>query len=262
MNHENLDAGLSKVAEKIGEDLFVAAKSWFSRLDPTGKKLSSYREGISSSLGTIQIMGMSSPRKLKQLYIALRAMPIRRRHQPVEHRTILIPEMKDAGTAARKILSIRNQSEIEAAIKDIGYGDLLIGEDVWSRKDIALARQIDGDVANTADAAAAKQSAMHGLKALTLVMENDQLIVLGQPGSGKTTFLKYIALAYTGFVPIPEVIEPLLPVFVPLRELKRVGAPAPQAEWLLAFIFSCASEISGSQFSKSWLKHYLAACRT
>jgi hypothetical protein len=180
MNDKNLDAGLSKVAENIAEDLFLAAKSWFTRLDPTGTKLSSYREGISSSLGTIQIMGMSSPRKLQQLYIALRAMPIRRRHRPVEHRTILKPGMKDAGTVTRQILSIRNQSEIETAIRDIGYGDLLTGLDAWARNDLALARQLDDDVADIADSAAAQQTAMHGVKALKLVMENDQLISISK----------------------------------------------------------------------------------
>lgn len=258
MTDENIDVASKSISKNIGSDIYVATKKWFLRLDPDGEKLNSYREGIKSSLSNIQIMGMPCPRELKNLYIAIRTLPVRRKMQSVNSNQILKQECEDISAAAQKIFSIKNQNEMTKLIDDMGYGEILTGDDVWKKKDLSVAREReDTELEKLSYKDSSLKETMHGLGAIKIINDNDNVIVLGQPGSGKTTFLKYIALAYSGFVPVPFQIEPLLPVFIPLRELKRVGSPLPTSEWLMGFILSCASETSGCMFNNTWLEQYL-----
>ncbi len=54
---------------------------------------------------------------------------------------------------------------------------------------------------------------------LKVIVENDYVTVLGKPGAGKTTFLKYIALSCTGQNPKIEKI----PLFISLNEFVESG---------------------------------------
>ena len=71
MSDEFEDPFLKPLSESITRDLYAEVKNWLVRQDPAGKKLSKYREGIQRALGSVQIMGMSSPRPLDKIYIAL-----------------------------------------------------------------------------------------------------------------------------------------------------------------------------------------------
>lgn len=256
MSNQNLDAATNSISKSIGNDIYVTAKKWFFRLDPKNEKLDRYREGIDISLGNIQIMGMPCPRKLNQLYIAIRTLPTPRNMQAVDDKYIFTA--KKTTDSVQKFITFRNQKQIDQIIKDIGYKDLINDDYYLAKNDISLAKKYDDKIDKLANSETNIHKTKHGLGALEIVRDYDNIVVLGQPGSGKTTFLKYLALAYTGFVPVPFNTEPLLPIFVPLKELKRVGPPKPAAKWLSDFVLSCASEISGSRFNPDWLIQYLA----
>ncbi len=259
MDNIFLKSAAQASAKGIGNDIYIAAKNWFKRLDPANDKLEQYRDGINSSLNHIQIMGMQCPKELHHLYIALRTLPTRRNLQGVDSKNLFKPTKNNA--LAQKFIAVRNQKGIDKIIKSIGYEDILVDEldddNELAEKDISLSQEYSHKIDKLADSDSNIDSTKHGLSALEIIRDNDNAVILGQPGSGKTTFLKYLALAYTGFVPVLHRTDPLLPVFVPLRELKRVEAPTPTADWLLTFVFSCASETGGNNFNIEWLKLYL-----
>lgn len=246
-----LSSAGNEVAKSITSDIYISAKKWFSKLDPALDKLSKYRDGIEDSLGKIQIMGMSDPRRLTNLYIALKVLPQLRKHEKVDEDKILTWKKQKRNLITETAITSLNKREVRRTIEELGYKDLLTSENEWE------INQLNLTVEKEEEQHYPKELVAHGLSAIDLIDENDKIAILGQPGSGKTTFLKYLALAYSGFTKIPFIIEPLLPVFVPLRELKRIEKPKPTVDWLLSFVISCASEISGQSFEIEWLKEYL-----
>jgi hypothetical protein len=48
----------------VTRDIYVEVKNWLTSLDPTGKKLAKYRDGVLRALGSVQIMGMANPKTL------------------------------------------------------------------------------------------------------------------------------------------------------------------------------------------------------
>jgi formylglycine-generating enzyme required for sulfatase activity len=84
--------------------------------------------------------------------------------------------------------------------------------DTWAR-DLRLA----GKRLIEEEAEAIGQRLSEPQPVLEMLQENDGLIVLGDPGSGKTTFLKYVALSLaTGVGGDSLGLEPRLPVLAPL----------------------------------------------
>lgn len=254
LSNFNIDPATNSITKTIGNDLYIAAKNWLSQLDPTGEKLLNYREGILASLGSIQIMGMQKPRRLNKLYIALRTLPNLRCNEQIDENSIFDQETEKNIEKKEKFSLFRHGKEVDRFIKDIGYGDILLDDED---------RELESSKTKKSKAKCHKKEkfdgaeTVHGLEAINVINDSKNTLVLGQPGSGKTTFLKYLGLAYSGLAPAPNQLPPLLPIFVPLREMKRVDAPVPTANWLLTFILSCASEVSGAAFNEEWLKQYL-----
>jgi len=246
-----LGSAAKAVSEKISADVYIAAKNWFGRLDPTGKKLKSYRQGIRKAYGSIQIMGMQSPRPLAQIYVGLKALLSGKKWLPIENQAKVLQEAP-VSEVARKIATARHASDIQQAIAELGY-ERFFGTDP---SDIQDPETLAGKPA-AKHVGDLPQKQLHGVNALRFVEKNENLVVLGQPGAGKTTFVKYLALAYSGYVPAPRTAKPLLPIVVPLRELGRVGKPTSSAKWLEQLIQSCAQDIGGTPFNPSWLEKFL-----
>lgn len=254
MNIDDFDPAINATTKNIANDLYATAKNWINKLDPTGSKLQSYREGIDTTLGKIQIMGMAEPRKLTHLYISLKTLERLRCQNDINDKEVLTPRKNKKNHLKNRLFSFNNKQELYKTIKEIGYGDILTEEDTWERKQLSIAEE-KSNIKNQINYA--EDDTMHGLSAIDIINKNPNTVILGQPGSGKTTFMKYLALAYSGLARTLVPIEPLLPIFVPLRELKKVDKPTPSPDWLLSFIYSCASETSGQSFQLAWLKDYL-----
>ena len=233
-----------EASKSITADVYISAKRWVASLDPSDQKLDDYRDGLLSSLGHIQIMGMASARKLESVYVGLRAI------SNIKKLTNRIRIQEDDRTqkimaTAQQFIAGRQQVDIDKFLIEHGYDRIV--EDYRSQE------LPDPETAETLRSLATAV-APHGLQAIKLIDQNSRTVILGHPGSGKTTFLKYLALAYSGHLPIHSGAEPLLPIFVPLRELKRAGDPHPTAEWLQKLAISCAQDISTKIFSKEWLE--------
>jgi energy-coupling factor transporter ATP-binding protein EcfA2 len=244
------DPTQQSIGKSLGNDLYKAGRKWLQALDANGDKLSDYQEGIHIACGQIKVMGMATPRRLDRLYIALKAYKYQRKlsQKPEVYSTGKVNEI--TSDIARKLLSASNSYDIDAAIAEIGYQRFFPTRSPESGGDIPRRRVKSAECAN-------EVCSFHGVDAMHLVAKNDALLVLGQPGCGKTTFLKYLALAYAGLVQSNASIISLLPVYVPLREYSRVDDPKPSADWLLSLVKNCAREVGGVKFQDAWLESFL-----
>jgi ATPase subunit of ABC transporter with duplicated ATPase domains len=249
----------SAASKSLASDLYVEAKEWLKRLDPGDTKLDDYRNGVFDSLGHIQTLGMASTRSLSQVYIALRVYSQLRKAQSRQASAALNSTNVAMAAAVRKFERARHRLNIDKAIRELGYTQKLDDERIQHRKDIDKAINELGytvgleegdaiedcevtvddeltllpsktmELGSKVESPTAQQPprVVHGSDAIRMVQKYRRLIILGQPGSGKTTFLKYLALAHSGFVRAPAGTMPLLPIFIPLRELRRVSEPKP-----------------------------------
>jgi hypothetical protein len=253
---ENVPIGpiLDTVGKKITSDVYETAKKWLTSFDPTGAKLDDYHAGLADALGYIQIMGMTSPRRLENIYVGLRASPELRkftRRVPRDYRS----KPERAIVEARKFIYSRERFNMDQFIDDLGFA--ISDEDEYDEAERELAEMEKLTVARIAHKIGQSEvhhSHVRAIRAIDLVEKYKKLIVLGHPGSGKTTLLKYLALVYSGHLSVPVTINFLLPIFVPLREVKRVGPPVPTAEWLRDLAVSCAGDVSTKAFGKEWLE--------
>ena len=60
---------------------------------------------------------------------------------------------------------------------------------------------------------------------MSLVHGNRRILLLGRRGSGKTTFLKYLSLVFSGNVEVGKNIPRCFPFMVPFRSLSGAGRP-------------------------------------
>jgi hypothetical protein len=242
------------LSKSITGDLYLAAKQWFAKLDPGGLKLEDYRNGLLDAFGNIQIMGMPSARKLENIYVGLRAVPDMKKYVRRVSYYKWKPQEEKRIVQARKFLYQRKKFDIDKFVSELGYDDI---------EESAPGNLKDTSEADSEDPAESSSEALEDvtsrpLRAIDFVTKHNKLVVLGTPGSGKTTFLKYLALVFAGHLPVRPGIDYLLPILVPLREVKRAGTPAPTADWLRDLAVSCASDISTKPFAKQWLEDALA----
>jgi len=187
MTDEVIDPSLNSVGKGIGNDIYIEAKRWFTSLDPEEKKLSDYRSGLQASLGNIQIMGMTTPRRLEHTYVGLKICDQLRKFQKHEmsgeevHRSRLMAQ-------AKKFTNFRDQKEIDKLITELGYTRLAdMKEEVTPSRRVSKELANENDVDNGTHQRLGKQSAYHGTDALKYIGDHQRLLVLGQPGCGKTT---------------------------------------------------------------------------
>jgi hypothetical protein len=102
------------------------AKKWFATLDPGGFKLRDYHEGLLTSFGFVQIMGMPSARRLETVYVGLRAVPDMKKHTNREIVHASKPQEEKVIVEARKLLYSRQRINIDKFISDLGRVDKII----------------------------------------------------------------------------------------------------------------------------------------
>jgi predicted NACHT family NTPase len=246
----------------VTRDIYVEVKNWLTSLDPTGKKLAKYRDGVLRALGSVQIMGMANPKTLKHVYVALRALPNIKKNLRQKFRVRFIDDEAILREQIEEFLRNKNKKEIKSIVEASGlsrsYVDRALDfESLFPTPDDYVRYENNAETGGNSARAEIDlpegDASRHGLNALRLIKKQAYTLILGQPGSGKTTFLKYLALAYLGFVPVPTRTKPLLPIYVPLREFRRAGPVQPSADWLYKFAIDCASDMSSVRFSSRWI---------
>ena len=252
MSEDIVDPAQGSIGKSLGADVYKAGKKWLQKLDPTGTKLSSYRDGIFLSCGQMKIMGINSPKRLEEIYIALKAFETQKKYisSASDFSTGKVNEV--TSDIARTILTASNAYEIEKAISEIGYEKFFSSREIEDPEDSLVLEEAEKENYD-------RSTVYHGVNAMRMVEDNNLLLILGHPGSGKTTFLKYLALVYTGLINLELLTDPLLPVFVPLREMDRIGEPVSSPDWMLSLVKNFAREIGGTQFNEAWLDSHLEA---
>ena len=148
----------------------------------------------------------------------------------------------------------RQKFDIDKFVSELGYDDIFDGQNgktLIDDEDFEIDEVVLDQVADVTD------TNVRSIQAIDFVTKYRKLVVLGPPGSGKTTFLKYLTLVFSGHLSVSADVDYLLPIFVPLREVKRIGAPTPTADWLRDLAISCAADVTSKTFAKQWLEDAL-----
>lgn len=236
------------LSSNITSDLYASAKKWFKKLDPTGEKLNHYHKGIEQALNKIQIMGMSGPKKITHIYISLKFF------QDYRKAVTSIPD-QDFTFDADNTFSIGSDGlsfDADKEIKSLGYGHIVDNAKKKQAKTFE-SKKPSKKLKNKKEAL----KTLHGVEVFSFIDKHNHLLILGQPGGGKTTFLKYLALVYTGHLLVDKEIDGLIPIYIPLRNYSKERDITRSAEWFLRFAIKCASEISSLSDENLWIEDQL-----
>jgi predicted NACHT family NTPase len=243
-----VDAGEKAAAKSIVGDIYLNIKNLYKSLDISKAKFDAYRHGLRENLINIQIMGMADPRKISELYVTLTFKGVEK-IQSSRGDVGVSKRMDDVDYLKHCLTNGLTKGDIEKGLDELGFGHEFFSDvgyfDDGSELEVGDQVVIDYN----------KQ--MQGVNAISAIDKHQKCVVLAGPGSGKTTFLKYCALAYAGHLPVSKKLTPKLPIFVPLREIERVGTPNGSPNWLLKVAASFASDVSNQDFTEEWLKTQL-----
>lgn len=258
-----------KLAATASGEIYIEIKNWLKKFDFSGTKIEAYREGIKENLGQIRVMGMAGGRDLDDVYISLRFVKDYRKNKTKIFQDIGEKEEKIVKKIKKRGFD-DSHDDLHGEIDDLEYTtydiDATMQELGYTEYKEWLKSYEDGltEIENIFKGNRYKefseeyvQESRHGLDAVKILNEHKKVVILGQPGSGKTTFLKYVALSYCGFVPMPGRREYRLPIFVPLREVSKIETREATAESFLKIVLECVSNISMIQFSEDWIKDKL-----
>lgn len=244
-----IDSGEKSAAKSIVGDVYLNLKTFYKRLDISQTKYQSYTDGLRRSLSNIQIMGMADPRQLTDLYVTLKfkgtsASDFKKTRGPISS-----SKFDDISYLKKCLKTGLKKGDIDQSLADLGYDSNFF---------TGLVDQPEAPSEEQLKRIDVKYDAkLHGVNAIGIVDKYKNIVVLAGPGSGKTTFLKYCALAYSGHLPVSKKLSPKLPIFVPLRELSRAGEPDGSPDWLVKAASLFASDVSDQSFTVDWLNAQL-----
>jgi predicted NACHT family NTPase len=232
-----IETGAETLTKKAGEDLYVYVKAWFKKIDIKGTKCLNYVKALQPICDSIQIMGMSKPRRLTGIYVALRAYPELRKYinqNPDRNELISLHDGSN----------ITNQAyDVESAIRALGYSSLTRdgrSTDIDTLEEINLFQR-DPKKAKT----------LQGIDVFNYVNANSKIAVLGQPGSGKTTFLKTLALLYGGLYKLSgkTQVDAKIPIYVRLRDYSSSVDVLAEADWFQKVVFDSVNSLASEDIS-------------
>ncbi|QYJ93349.1 NACHT domain-containing protein [Shewanella spartinae] len=252
MDNDFVNGSERSLSKSISGDVYSEAKKWFQKIDPKNEKLNTYREGIEHSLNKVQIMGMSNAKKISHIYVSLKIYPNYRKHLSDTPKVNSVYNPDNDFNVESGSLSFNADS----AIRSLGYGHIVDKEENKS-KTVDKRKPLIESCDNKVEGTTKSSKLLRGREILSFVESTNTLLVLGQPGGGKTTFLKYLSLVYTGFIDTGSQIKPLLPVYIPLRDYSKQDNLTKNHEWFLNFTLCCASEVSGGQDTRLWFMDQL-----
>ncbi|KEI71424.1 NACHT domain-containing protein [Endozoicomonas elysicola] len=243
MDDVMLEGGKS-TSKSIASDVYIGVKSWYKKLDPTGDKLEGYREGINHALNKVQIMGMDSHKQISDIYIALRVHSNMRKLSSDKPADKYIYDKDNPESSL--LLDNENAFDIDGSLRSLGYGH--IPESLKRLGKSSEAKSVEDLSINDG----LTNHVYHGKEAFSFVDGEEKVLVLGQPGCGKTTFLKSLALAYSHVFKPDVELGFLIPIFVRLRDFYIDGVGS--SDLFLKFILEAVSELSSVSFIDNWMQ--------
>lgn len=236
-----IQTGAEKITETASSDFYKFIKDWFKKSDFNGNKCVNYIKALQPVCDTIQIMGMSKPTRLTSIYVALRAYPeLRKNANPNPKKSELISFKGPSGSGDQVY-------DIDSAIKSLGYGSLASAERA------TIDDGVDHDPI-LIDRSPKRAKTLQGIDVFNYINANTKIAVLGQPGSGKTTFLKTLALLHSGLYSLKggAQVEPKIPVYIRLRDYSSSIDVKPDAEWFKSVFKESVNSVVAEDIS-SWI---------
>lgn len=122
-----IDSGEVAAAKGIVGDLYQNLKQFYKTLDISEDKYTTYRERLKEALVNIQIMGMSGPRPLTDLYVTLRFKGVETERENTEDKSAPKSRVEDSkpygdSEYLKHVLTSLKSGEIDKALEDLGYG--------------------------------------------------------------------------------------------------------------------------------------------
>ncbi|KST66568.1 NACHT domain-containing protein [Mastigocoleus testarum] len=114
------------------------------------------------------------------------------------------------------------------------YTQLNILEKITGRRRIDFTK-LAGDDSETFDRFGLSRVEEKGLEGLEVVRKYNKLMVLGKPGAGKTTFLKYLAIECSK----GEFIKNCVPVFIPLKQFAETKDKPSLLDYISQWLDKC-----------------------
>lgn len=242
---ELIESAGNTLARSATQDLYGYIKEWFGKIDPSGKKTGEYIRSLKPTCDKIQIMGMSKPRMLTSVYVALRAYPELRKFinkPPAKNELISLEEQH-----SRK----EEIFDVDSAIKSLGYSSLIRET---TNNDTSDLEELEIPLNKPKES-----KALQGIDVFNYINANSKIVILGQPGSGKTTFLKTLALIYSGLYQLDNNadITPKIPIYIRLRDYANVSNPDANIDWFTKISIDAVNSISKEDIG-AWIKSQIA----
>ncbi|WP_370978791.1 NACHT domain-containing NTPase [Agaribacterium sp. ZY112] len=235
-------SGIDKATNVLVNLSVGAISNWYARSDFNHKKATEYAHQVAETHKNIQILGMPQPKHLSNVYVSLRA------HS--NYRKYLSSPIDKTYTFDNTDLDeyLQNDDFIESLLSDSGFKHLI--NETSARHTIQTRDTTSPPASYSAS----------GLNAFLYVESNPHTLVLGQPGSGKTTFFKALILAYCGLLDSrkPRVqLIPRIPIYINLKDCSEQLDVTPTSDQFLIEIQSQVSELTGRNYSK-WLHEMIS----